>query len=321
MHAMCFRVMSREEQLRSYCLRLKAERDSARAERDKARERLGKLTGEEQVEKSELETPSLKRTREEDAAVGGDEEATVWISRREGHAERTNTSTSPSTLGNEGNVLSAPPLSASSSLLVEPGSPSISTIRLPPMFFSADNPYMNDSSLGPPTPPPSVFVSDSSSPGNPAPPSASARCSKSPDGEPEDVGHNVRTAKRRRLSQEAEAPPHQGTDIALESDDEWQVIRKDSRKPVISDANGAVKTEPEDGELDELVDGDESQDSDSNVTAVDKSSSSPPYIPNSSTPCPPRSNISISHIDLLFQATPDKLICRMCLSVLLPSCL
>jgi hypothetical protein len=187
------------------------------------------------------------------------------------------------------------------------------------MFFSADNPYMTDSSIGPPTPPPSVPASGSSSPGDLAPPPTSARCSKSPDGRSEDVDHNVRSAKRRRLSQEAEAPHPEETDIALESDDEWQVIRKDSKKSVIADANGSVKTEPEDGELDELMDGDDSQDSESNVTAVDKSSS-PPCSPNSSTPCPPRSNISISHIDLLFQATPDKLICRMCLSVLLPSC-
>ena len=98
------------------------------------------------------------------------------------------------------------------------------------------------------------------------------------------------------------------------SDNDWQFVSKESEMPDIADGSGVVKVETEDPELDELMEADDGRDSDSNTTVVDKSSF-PTCTSTSRSQSVPHSNISISHIDLLYQATPDKLICRMCLSV------
>ena len=105
------------------------------------------------------------------------------------------------------------------------------------------------------------------------------------------------------MSKELEGSDSQGeADMEMESEDEWQVVTKGRDRS----ADCVVKDEAEEAEcVDELTDSEVRRDS--CVMAL-KQLPLPPTSPTQS-----RSNISISHIDLLYQATPEKMICRMCL--------
>jgi hypothetical protein len=123
----------------------------------------------------------------------------------------------------------------------------------------------------------------------------------------------TRSPKRRRMSKELDGDNvclnlnlntgEGDADMEVEMDggeDGWHVVSKDP--PVQTKGCDVVVKE-------ECVDDMDMKDKD----GVGVKSFTPPVCPTTTTTV--RSNISISHIDLLYQATPDRMICRMCLYV------